>query len=87
MKDRKQYQKKYYEKSKRFLPGLSVKEISIIKFCNPRTVYNHIDEFDRIPDQKPMRFKINRKFWKWQADKLIIPNNKLENKNGTGNKS
>lgn len=62
---RKEYQKEYYKNKKKYLPGISLKEIAIIKFCDYDTVHKNKKEFDIIPGTKPMRVEFNRKVMRW----------------------
>ena len=62
---RKQYQKKYYRNKKKYLPGISLREISIIKMCSRVTVWKNKKEFDIIPGTKPTRAVFNNKVLKW----------------------
>lgn len=66
---RKEYKKKYYNNKRKYLPGISLKEIAIIKFCDYDTVHKNIKEFDIIPGIKPMRIEFNRKVMRWWPDK------------------
>ena len=62
---RKEYKRKYYRNKKKYLPGISLKEIAIIKFCNYDTVLKNKNEFDIIPGTKPVRVEFNDKVLKW----------------------
>lgn len=62
---RKEYFKKYYRDKKKYLPGISLKEIAIIKMCSRITVWKNKKEFDIIPGTKPMRFVFNNKVLRW----------------------
>ena len=63
--NRKEYQKEYYKNKKKYLPGISLKEIAIIKFCDYDTVHKNKKEFDIIPGTTPMRVEFNRKVMRW----------------------
>jgi len=62
---RKEYKKKYYNDKKKYLAGISLREISIIKMCSRRVVYKHKNEFDIIPGTKPVRVEFNNKVLEW----------------------
>lgn len=65
-KYQREYQKKYYyNKRKRHLPGITLREIAIIKMCSRRVVYKHKNKFDLIEGTKPMRFEFNKKVLDW----------------------
>ena len=52
-------------RKRKYLPGVSINEIAIIKNCSRQCVYSHRKKFDKIPGLKPMRFKFNKKIFEW----------------------
>lgn len=68
--NRKDYRKRYYRrKEKKYLQGISLSEIAIIKFCDYDTVLKNIKQFDILPGIKPIRVEFNKKVLDWVADK------------------
>ena len=64
-RSRLEYWRKYYRKKQKFLHGISLKEISIIKMCARSTVWKNKNKFDILPGTKPMRVEFNYKVLKW----------------------
>jgi len=64
-KYQKKYQKQYYKNKKKYLSGISLKQIAVIKFCDYDTVLKNKKEFDIISGIKPTRVEFNRKVMRW----------------------
>lgn len=68
-KKNKYLQKYYTEKLQKYLPGISISEIAIIKRCSRGTVYRHKNKFDLIPGYSPERYEFNDKVLDWEPCK------------------
>lgn len=61
-----EYHKKYYrENLRKYKPGISVKQLAMVKMVSRQTIYNNVHLFDRIEHAKQLRFYINDKVLNW----------------------
>ena len=63
-----EYKRCWAKNHRKYLPGASIREISIIKKVSIRTVYRSVHLFDLIPGYRPARYKFNDKIFNWRKD-------------------